>query len=680
MRRRKILLLSAPVLVVILLALAYSLKKNISHYAIVGCLQSKGIEISFSVDTFRFDEIVISDVTLDKNITLPHVQINLSAGQPSGITALIDHLDLPTLKEVLKKLSSSSTEQTNFHTLSDQCQLAKDMDIDIQIKAATWDTIQLPLALQLLHKKTQSNLTLAFSGQTTENQKSPQLTVGPLSYSGQLSVLCSEKTIETQIHSLSVKVKMLMGSEMTPLIRRLDLSLQKGAVTIGDNEKIKLHLPAALHLDSQIKDKNILLDEKSFILSGSSALAEPQKGQFNISGQGLHLGSPQKLDFKKWDLLLDTLDPEFSGTFHISGLEYKNPLSQALLNQVNLSGQFNQFSGKYSVALNISDSEKILNLKDLNFTYDTKSSTYTLTFKDHASAVHLNNKMAEIFPLYGKPIHSAEGTLSLSGSLTSQGEGFVGDLAIQGQKISMNTEYGQFKNLNIHHNILNIPSLKSSKNQSLTLDEINAGVILEKVKINYQVLELSRIEVSHMEFTYDDALFVSKAFLLNASQKRVENFKATIKGFPLKKLLAIGLKDTVSATGFLSGEIAVNYHGPVPTMEGQLTAESPGSIQYRTGQLQETAIHLSDGPMNILYAYLYDFQYKTLSVDIKTDDKYKMNMKLSTFGHNDNYLKGKPLKLNVNLEQNLLAAIQSMMLTYDLPNKIKEHLEKVGPQ
>ena len=79
--------------------------------------------------------------------------------------------------------------------------------------------------------------------------------------------------------------------------------------------------------------------------------------------------------------------------------------------------------------------------------------------------------------------------------------------------------------------------------------------------------------------------------------------------------------------------------------------------------------------MDILQGYLYDFAFETLSLQIESDKNYDSIMILNTLGRNPQYVQGKPLKLNIKLEQNILAAVQSMMLTYDLPNKLKEKLE-----
>ncbi|MBY0315177.1 MAG: YdbH domain-containing protein, partial [Bdellovibrionales bacterium] len=126
----------------------------------------------------------------------------------------------------------------------------------------------------------------------------------------------------------------------------------------------------------------------------------------------------------------------------------------------------------------------------------------------------------------------------------------------------------------------------------------------------------------------------------------------------------------------LFGHVNLRYKDKIPTIQGQLQGEGPGWIRYRPpGNRPKITIQSTDNPMDILQGYLYDFAFETLSLQIESDKNYDSIMILNTLGRNPQYVRGKPLKLNIKLEQNILAAVQSMMLTYDLPNKLKEKLE-----
>ena len=65
---------------------------------------------------------------------------------------------------------------------------------------------------------------------------------------------------------------------------------------------------------------------------------------------------------------------------------------------------------------------------------------------------------------------------------------------------------------------------------------------------------------------------------------------------------------------------------------------------------------------------------------MSSGEDYNMKMTLTALGKNPGYLNGKSLKLNVNLEQNLLAAFQAMMLSYNLPKRLEEKITNLGNQ
>ena len=123
----------------------------------------------------------------------------------------------------------------------------------------------------------------------------------------------------------------------------------------------------------------------------------------------------------------------------------------------------------------------------------------------------------------------------------------------------------------------------------------------------------------------------------------------------------------------------IDYKGKVPLFKGHLKAKEKGVIRYRKpGQGPIDFKTVTANPMDILHSYLYDFDYSQLDIDMDSNQKYDMKMTLRTLGKNPQYMEGKPLKLNIKLDQNLLAGFKAMMLTYDMPNKIKDKIEKMG--
>ena len=167
----------------------------------------------------------------------------------------------------------------------------------------------------------------------------------------------------------------------------------------------------------------------------------------------------------------------------------------------------------------------------------------------------------------------------------------------------------------------------------------------------------------------------------NPIERTTKDFEAAIYKLSLEKALKLALGDSVTAEGSLDGQIQIFFKGKKPMAKGHLQSSKKGWIRYRKpGSSPPKQEITSTNPMDILEAYLYDFYYDQLYIDFETDDQFDMKMTLRTQGQNPGYLKGKPLKLNINLEQNLLAAFKAMMLTYNLPHKIKEKIEEMGGQ
>jgi hypothetical protein len=369
------------------------------------------------------------------------------------------------------------------------------------------------------------------------------------------------------------------------------------------------------------------------------------------------------------------------GQWNLKNLSVKESEQKQWLMGLNSKANYSlEGLTKYQLKASVSDRTGSLQISNVRLAGDTSTQVHLISLDSKKSALKLKPETLQFLPFLKNSVQTISGQILFGGELQYNNQTLDGRLDFVGNNIDAETEWGNIAGADFKQSLLSLKNLSSPPRQFLKIKKVTVGQSFEDLALEYQVASLKNVNVSQFSMSIDKARLNAKNFSFNLEQKRIENFSVQVVDLDLERVLALGLKDTVKAQGRLHGHVNLTFEGSKPVLTGLLKDTQKGWIQYRPGATPASqTLSISDGPMDILNNYLYDFQYDNLSLAISTNKSYDMKMKLSTLGRNPNYLGGKPLLLNVNLEQNLLAAMQSMMLTYDLPSRLKERLEKVEP-
>lgn len=684
--------ISSTILALVILALliggagiAYLYRNALSQYAIIRYLDSRGISIDFTVVSLNPQKVVLKDIVIEDAIVIDELSAdlhlgNIGLGKLRSLRMTVSRLDIPTAQKVMERLSSPEQQPKawDFFALRESCAQLYPLTLDVRIQRLTWGRLEIPSDITLTHASAQGRFDLSLEGKTQNIQAFEDLSLAEADYAAAFSLICAEQQIEIATQTFSMNLAGLKyGADR---VDQLKMSSAAGQILITTNNVIAGHLTMSAQTRGRYAAQTFDLSVREFSVKASSLLQDLKNGSLKSGFKSLKIRSPQNvsMDSGKLSLYKQSDSPNTTGDFQLDKIKYRDDKA-VLAQNMDVLGTLNLDKDFLRTRLDVRDATNTLHFEKLEISQNVKTSALRLKFGD-LSQVKLSPRMEQLWPSLKDTVTEASGTVALSGQLDYKSGVGEGRITLKGKNINAVSEYGTFKNLNFEHDVISLPPVMSSENRTADIEEVVIGAPLEKLKVNYQMLSPQDVRVENLSLLFDGATITSSPFTVDPLAPAVKGFKAKIVKFPLESLLKMGLKDTVTASGQLSGNVTFSLVNRIPQIEGTLAAEGPGWIRHRTGKAPTEGIKLSDGPMEILNGYLYDFSYQTLSVDIKTDDKYKMVMTLRTLGHNPAYLEGKPLRLNVNLEQNLLAAFQSMMLTYDLPNKLKERFEKAGAE
>lgn len=464
------------------------------------------------------------------------------------------------------------------------------------------------------------------------------------------------------------------------------------SLVISKDNTATFQLPLNLKISAQSGTQLLKGDLPSLSVNGTYSLDASQKNRLELTAKNLKLSAPHNVSAQS--LLLDLSSQgdwstHMAGALKVANVSYTLPPKpkkvasakqdgkslKPLFTHVSATVRFEKQGEAVEANIDVSDKTKNLAITQLNVKHSTSGSA--VSFKKHQTQIKLNSQITELLPITQEHIKSLSGTLSAEGTVTLKDDALNGKIKLSGKDISLSSGYGDIMGLQWEHDVLSLKTFASSSHQSLFIKSFTAGKTIDNISLDYQVLGPDNIQAQKLHLEHEKALIEAENFSVHPLRQELKNFKASIKNLPLEKVLALAVGAFVTATGDLSGHLNLEFKDKIPTVNGRLTSNKDGWILYRKdGDTQQKGLQLSDSPMTILNSYLYNFNYKTLDLDIRSNKNYEMNVLLGAYGHNPDYLNGKPLKLKLNLEQNVLAAIQSMMLSYDLPSKLKERIEK----
>ena len=139
---------------------------------------------------------------------------------------------------------------------------------------------------------------------------------------------------------------------------------------------------------------------------------------------------------------------------------------------------------------------------------------------------------------------------------------------------------------------------------------------------------------------------------------------------PLQKLLDLQGMKKIYATGTLRGKIPIIIKDQlfeIPT--GNMDADQTGQIIYSTTPEERAAANES---LRLTYDALSNFLYSELISSISMSPDGQSVIRLQLKGVNPSFQDGRPIHLNLNVEQNLLELLKSLTISTNIEQAISE--------
>lgn len=645
--------------------------KDISSYYIKQIVYQKlGQEIHFEITKLNFNEIEVKNISLgNSKISEFKADLNFGSSKSMFLNKLIIKLDHLDIDEFIEKSgwNKVKTEKIEFQNLNDEaniqelnfselCKEIKNFESDIQLSSIKLQNQIIPMQFNFAHIKNLTSIKLII-----DHKSSPI-------YSNYSSFMnCIDSGIEIVNNKSQIRVKELNFENLK--IKSFNLNIQDSSIQFYNNFKFSGQLISDFNSEVLYNNNSYSLKANKMIFGSSDSNKDKESQSLQITLNNLEAASSKNIvlldkiklesNLKNWQ---ENINLDFTD-FKILNEKFKTIIgpisvqSKHQLKKENLLSQINLFNGDNQI------------FKDINFLLDLKMKLFKLKLPK----TNFNSSKAattNIFPVIKSSLKNMEGQWSLKFNYNSKNK-YQMPLELTAKNINIDMGDLKLNGLSWNH------SSKNAKAQ-LKIDNFILAKELSEIEINYEIPSLEKIKIKESKFKYQNANFTISPFTILPMEEKIEDFEIKVEKFSVDSFLKLIYSDGVFATGDLSGQIPLHQEDKfIIAQNGFLKSNQKGKIKLRpTGSTAPSNKVIPSNPQEILKGYLYNFDYEELSAKINTKSNFDLILNLKVYGRNPEYLSGKPLKLSVNFELNILKMIQSVLITSDVPEFVKKKLIK----
>jgi hypothetical protein len=167
----------------------------------------------------------------------------------------------------------------------------------------------------------------------------------------------------------------------------------------------------------------------------------------------------------------------------------------------------------------------------------------------------------------------------------------------------------------------------------------------------------------------------SGPFELDFSRDKNE-FVVQLEHIDMDKIMQLEQQEGLQASGLLDGQLPLSLSREgIAVADGQLAVRAPGGVIHYTPTPKVVSLAQSNPSVNMVVEALRNFQYQVM--DVHSDYKANGDLKLRVHieGRNPDWQAGKPVHLNLNLQENIPVLLRSLQLSGEISERLRQHYQ-----
>lgn len=653
--------------------------RDLVSYGVETWFRVQGLEVDFKIVRLNFTELKIEDLQIEDSLLIPSVEISyklkgLSLDRLRALRLRVSQIDLAKVSSIVSKMTAafpadeSQAKESLFASLTKTCQSYASAAFDIKIDQINWQKRAVLHQLQMIKGANNSFIL------TVEDAKA----LGVINdFRQQLTVACGDEHIQARLLSGRLNLKPVASAISPSLFMSASAHWSEWTFDLGVDNALAMSGQLGLDLQGLSVGGIKSLRIPKARLEANIKTDEEKEGEVSVKAEKVFVETDYKFSIGSLYVSSKVPWPELTDLdFSVRDMNVDLSAPVGELRGLSSLGKIRVSKKKTQASMSLWDKTKSLSAGEILVDYVSEEDQLELSFGKKGLSLKLSDKLKSLLPNHADVLTNTKGHVRVHAKIRDQREKLSAHLKFRGDKISFTFEELHVEGLDVQQDLF-YPQMKSSRGQSLKIERVNYDKeALTQFNIKYKMNSRSKWQFDGLDFVFHEGEFKTTSFDVDLEKKQIHGLGLEVKGYRLEHLLGVALGDKVQADGTVVGRLALDYFDKKIKMHGHFESEKPGRIKYRPRGEDPNANHFSLSPMDILQSYLYDFYYTNLGLSVVVQEDFNMQMILSTLGRNPGYLGGKPLKLNINLKQNLLAALKGMMLSYDLSEVLKQKLEE----
>ncbi|MCD1598449.1 YdbH domain-containing protein [Rheinheimera aquimaris] len=522
-------------------------------------------------------------------------------------------------------------------------------------------TLQQPVVPEQLQQRGINSDTV-YLDLSADGSNQPQLTALPLS---------------VNIRTTGASQLTLSADTLMNLTPPFSASLKNGKLTWAQP-----HLTAATGIEL----------EKLKLQSQFNAYWLADSWQLNLSNSEISTAKLQSTEYGASNIKLSATSSRLTGDSVFSALTFKTDMlaNAGDIKQAALKAQSWQWQGKFEGTVR-SGSTDNLRLKAEGKLSNHASLGLSHQLDYQASVLTLNWQLDDAFLLAGNPFQqsftdwpallefnrgriTASGSVILADTITAQA-----DIALSG--VSGIYDRSLFTDLSLPLSVEYKGDTVSVSTSGATLAEIQHGVVAGPLRMQASYVTpantptAGKLDIRQLQLLAMGGQISVEPTLLDMALQQ-QQITVKVDRIDLTKLLQQHPTTDLTGNGLISGTIPLLLNRSGASVEGgYIAAESPGGqLQYRPPTAENMAA--TNPGMKVMLKALDDFHYSVLSSNVSYDTNGKLLLALKLHGNNPALEAGRPINLNINLEEDIPALITSLQLSSQISDKIKQRVQQ----
>jgi hypothetical protein len=158
-------------------------------------------------------------------------------------------------------------------------------------------------------------------------------------------------------------------------------------------------------------------------------------------------------------------------------------------------------------------------------------------------------------------------------------------------------------------------------------------------------------------------------------RRETNHFAIDLEGLDLARVVALERQFGVEASGALDGRLPFSVTPRGMTIaDGQLRARAPGGVVRYTPNEAARAMAASNPSVKLVQEALSNYHYAQLEADVQYSEGGDLALRVAMAGQNPDWNAGQPVKLNINLNDNVPMLLRSLRLADDISEQVEKRV------